>query len=292
MPVARWRSRFIRFVVERESIRLRRARGEPAPWTDDPILNQFRFTNVRRRDDRVSIWLCRRVYTHPLFTSPSLAAVQFVALCRQINWPPTIEALMLAGMGPAPRLDLKAMGKAIDLRARSGKAWTGAYMIRAEPGDHPKGEFILENVVGRALAGAWVEIDGALRAHTRRGVWEGIAGSYGWGSFMAGQVVDDLTWTPILRNPIDDFTWAPIGPGSLRGLNRILGRPRSFRLPKEEWCVHLRRFRLGVVEALGPDYEDLTLMDVQNCLCEFDKYERVRLGEGRPRALYRPETAY
>ena len=26
--------------------------------------------------------------------------------------------------------------------------------------------------------------------------------------------------------------------------------------------------------------------DLQNCLCEFDKYERVRLNEGRPRSNY------
>jgi hypothetical protein len=47
-----------------------------------------------------------------------------------------------------------------------------------------------------------------------------------------------------------------------------------------------------VVERLGPDYENLTLMDTQNQLCEADKYERVRLGQGRPRSLYKPEGAY
>lgn len=30
----------------------------------------------------------------------------------------------------------------------------------------------------------------------------------------------------------------------------------------------------------------LSAQDLQNCLCEFDKYERVRLGEGRPKQLY------
>jgi len=27
-------------------------------------------------------------------------------------------------------------------------------------------------------------------------------------------------------------------------------------------------------------------MDVQNCLCEFDKYRRLQLGEGKVRARY------
>jgi hypothetical protein len=28
------------------------------------------------------------------------------------------------------------------------------------------------------------------------------------------------------------------------------------------------------------------LQDVQNCLCEFDKYERVKYGQGKPRSSY------
>ena len=27
-------------------------------------------------------------------------------------------------------------------------------------------------------------------------------------------------------------------------------------------------------------------MDIQNCLCEFDKYRRLQLGEGKVRARY------
>ena len=31
----------------------------------------------------------------------------------------------------------------------------------------------------------------------------------------------------------------------------------------------------------------LEMRDIEHCLCEFDKYERTRLGEGRPRAKYK-----
>jgi hypothetical protein len=30
------------------------------------------------------------------------------------------------------------------------------------------------------------------------------------------------------------------------------------------------------------------MRDIEHSLCEFDKYERVRLGEGRPRMKYKP----
>ena len=45
---------FFDFCREREQIRLRRERGETAPWSDDPILQRGRFLNVFREDDRGS----------------------------------------------------------------------------------------------------------------------------------------------------------------------------------------------------------------------------------------------
>ena len=36
------------------------------------------------------------------------------------------------------------------------------------------------------------------------------------------------------------------------------------------------------------EYGKLSPTDIQFQLCEFDKYERVRLGQGRPRSKYKP----
>ncbi|GIT32189.1 MAG: hypothetical protein Ct9H300mP2_2680 [Candidatus Neomarinimicrobiota bacterium] len=47
-------SAFFDFCREREKIRFAREAGTPAPWTDDPILQQGRFLNVFREDDRGS----------------------------------------------------------------------------------------------------------------------------------------------------------------------------------------------------------------------------------------------
>jgi 5-hmdU DNA kinase-like protein len=47
-------SALLNFIAERELIRRRRAAGEPMPWTNDPILQTWSFTNVRREDDRVT----------------------------------------------------------------------------------------------------------------------------------------------------------------------------------------------------------------------------------------------
>ena len=50
-----------RFAVERQAVFFRRVRGEPSPWTDDPVLSIYKFTNAYRASDRVSQYLIRHV---------------------------------------------------------------------------------------------------------------------------------------------------------------------------------------------------------------------------------------
>lgn len=284
------------FVQRREAIRLAKERGQEPPWTEDPILRMYRFCNVRRRHDRVSLWIQRYIcepYAKAAYVGP------WLALARFVNWPVTLKELLDKGHTPEQALDWSAIGKVIDARtARGGKAWTGAYMIRAEsPGGKggKKGAYVCETVL-RGMFDDEEKMSAlgiALAEGRRQVVHTVLMTGHGWGSFMAGQVVDDWTWTRLLQNPRDEYTWAPQGPGSVRGLNRILGRPLEAKFNNdEEWCSHLVTLRSQVIEQLGPSFEDMTLMDIQNCCCELDKYLRVKNGEGRPRSIYSPEKAY
>jgi DNA adenine methylase len=112
-------------------------------------------------------------------------------------------------------------------------------------------------------------------------------GYRGFGSFLAGQVVADLKYDSPLNRAPDWWTWAASGPGSRRGLNRVLGRPKSSPWDETEWLQSLQRLH----EIIGPriaaaGMPEIHMQDLQNCLCEWDKFERVRLGEGKPRSRY------
>lgn len=50
-----------RFAAERNAIFMKRVAGEPPPWTDDLILQRFKFCNTFRAADRVSQYLIREV---------------------------------------------------------------------------------------------------------------------------------------------------------------------------------------------------------------------------------------
>ena len=83
---------FLYFVWEREAIRLARENGYEKPWTIDPIMEKYRFCNIRRRDDRVTQWLMTHIYDQRC----NHQDLWFIAaICRLINWPPTLKMLDL-----------------------------------------------------------------------------------------------------------------------------------------------------------------------------------------------------
>ncbi|MCI0591377.1 MAG: hypothetical protein L0Y67_07235, partial [Gammaproteobacteria bacterium] len=49
------------FAAKRQDLFMRRIKGERLPWTDDPVLAAYRFTNVYRASDRVSQYLIANV---------------------------------------------------------------------------------------------------------------------------------------------------------------------------------------------------------------------------------------
>ena len=54
---------------ERESIRRKKENGLPAPWTDDPILQEFKFHQINREEDRTTRWLKKHI-REPLRDDP------------------------------------------------------------------------------------------------------------------------------------------------------------------------------------------------------------------------------
>src|SRR4051812_41002557 len=50
-----------RFAARRQDVYYGRLVGAPPPWTDDPVINEFKFTNSYRAADRVSQFLIRHV---------------------------------------------------------------------------------------------------------------------------------------------------------------------------------------------------------------------------------------
>lgn len=199
---------------EREAIRLRKESSQPKPWTDDEILQNYRFTNIRRMDDKVSQWLLSNWYL-PNFDYRNMLPA--VALARFINQPESLQAV-----GFPKVWNTAAIKKRLTRFKEGGKrVFNAAYMVRGNDGQD-KIDSVVQYYV-QPLVTDPIEIDRSFMRKT----WTRLAARYGFGPFMAGQVVADLRWA-IEGKWLDRNTWAPMGPGSKRGMNRLQGRELSF----------------------------------------------------------------
>lgn len=278
----------LKFVVERENIRLKKQAGASPPFTKDKILRDYRFCNIRRSDDRVSSWLIENVLLEKYIQHNLPNFLLFSAWCRWVNWPPTIQKVGEAGISPASTVDWPKLGRFVD--KLKGKKWTGAYMIVAPRGSRKpkKGLFVAKTVIERSLKPGLPLLVAQLNQPQVRSetIWEQLTTHAYFGDFMAGQIVADWGYTSLLKNAPDHYTWAPVGPGSKRGFNRLMRRPLRTKIEPGEWKQVIAEVRSAIINELGEQYLDFDAMSVQNCFCEFDKYLRVKNGEGRPRALY------
>jgi hypothetical protein len=270
------------WIEEREAIRRRREAGQPRPWTSDPILHEWNFCNVRREQDRVTRWIVDN-WRMPHADDPELWFVMAVA--RLTNWPETMEAVGY----PVP-WNREHFVAALHWRAAHGeKAWGDAYVISGG-GKAGKG-LPKEEYIASVLDACWQRRnqlrprpDDSLLGFCRR-----LMDMDGLGSFLAGQIIADVKYVAPLKDARDWLTFAASGPGSRRGLNRVLGRPVEASWSEDGWRAALRKLHTAVAPDLQRILgENLHAQDLQNCLCEMDKMERVRLGEGKPKRRFAP----
>lgn len=264
------------WIVTREAVRQAKEEGRPKPWTQDPWLRDFRWCNVRRLDDRVSRELFDRWY--PNAPSSPGAAIVHAVLARLINWPAALDEVV--GRLEQARAVLK------DRSARGEKVFTGAYVIPGVPGQG-KVDSVCDLVdrIGAKGDRVWQP--------TMRATWANLIQFDGMGSFLAGQVVADLAHLPAGRAWPDVHTWAPLGPGSQRGINRLRGLPKEKPVRQIDFEILLPDLIQVLRPRIAAIWHDrrLQAMDIQNCLCEFDKFRRLQNQEGRVRARYAGQAA-
>jgi len=284
---------FFDFAKERHKIYLRRVEQKlPAPWTDDPILHKFRFTNVYRELDNVTLWFARNArhrYDHD-----DLRTMMATVVFRLFNRNTTGEAIFCQKIinGLTPFEDFITSGDAFrmapSIRSFCGKGpyCTGAYIINSPNG--------MDKLTGVLQMIQWVWnrrdefLDEIRRVRTLEHAWDQFRKVNHIADFTSYEFVTDLRWTCLLRDATDIMSWANPGPGAMRGLNRLYGRPLDSKQKKHLFVCEMR----AVLDTsrnpdLWPAYwPALEMRDVEHTLCEFDKYERARLGQGRPRGVY------
>jgi len=273
-------SRLIYWCEEREAIRIKKEAGLPRPYTDDKILDIYRFCNVVRWDDRVSRWLNDEWYGPRRNHPNSLVAA---ALARFFNFPSTLKAIEGCVWKFWKPEEIKKILK--DLRDKQGQQiFNGAYLVSTNGRSMDKIDHVVDMCVQPLFRSSW---DFWIDTESIRQSCENLQKEYGLAGFMSGQIVADLRWA--LDGSWDDkCSWAAIGPGSLKGINIIHSRPISTRVSQRQFDKELRDLmKVGIPRLPTSISSRMEAIDWQNCLCETSKYQRCLEG-GRCKSYYTP----
>lgn len=287
------------WITEREIMRKRKEEGAVYPFSRDPVMANTRWCNVRRMDDKVSIWLMQNWYPGPLLARdmPAKTLVMSALAARMINRPETLAHI--TGGKVCLAWDYERFHKRMyEVKASGQPVFTNAYIINGASGG-PKIEQVLKaidkcyNTKPFHFLNVSSMQETATALHSLPGV----------GSFIAGQVVADLRWVLDSTNAkiwTDRMAWAPPGPGSSRGMKYLTGlagatdmEGRGKDMSEKQFLQYLPALvRLAAVHPkVGPVFRDrkLEAHDIQNTLCELSKYIRVSTG-GHAKNKYPPRS--
>lgn len=265
------------FASERQAVFERRVAGLAAPWTDDAILQTFKFCNVFRAADRVSQYMIKNVCYHDESCTAEDRLFQIVAF-RTFSKIETWRSVH-AFLGRYPTLDDLSDGsftKALDhARQENGGLYTGAFILCAndaygQPLKHLnhvelfRHMFLAESLGIRLLAaGSLREVYNLLHAYPLIG------------DFMAYQIAIDLNYSDLINFSENEFTQP--GPGALRGIKKCFESLGDYE-PADVilWMVENQEkemARLGL-PFNGLRGRPLHAIDCQGLFCETDKYCR------------------
>jgi hypothetical protein len=292
-----------RFAAARQEMYLRRLDGASAPWTNDPILREHRFTNAYRAADRVSQFLIREVIYGESGPSDEEDVVFRTLVFKVFNKIGTWQTLeQRVGWVSWRGYDFDTYRQALDEAADKGPIYSPAYVIPPPRlGAATKRENhlrLIERMMRDGLP--------SLAASTRdlAPIYERLRSYPSMGPFLAFQFTIDLNYSQIIGADEDKFVVA--GPGARDGIRKCFGRSahgiesdiiRYMAATQEE---HFERLGLEFGGLFG---RPLQLIDCQNLFCEVDKYARVAhpetlgiSGRTRIKQKFRPQdsplTAY
>ena len=278
---------FFNWINDRHEIYLHRVRKMPPPWSNDPIFNQYKFTNPFRENDRVTIWM-RDNWTNPNHNKPHGQIIFNCCLFRMIG---TTEFANQHGW--VDKFNPTYTKEVIEDRLKNKlRTFTGAYIITNQGIKKPKSEVVVDSFLTpiweeqETLAKVAEETQSLQQLHMAMGNYLG----WGGGGFMSYEVVTALNYTPVLDKAKDRFSWANAGPGAKRGLNRIFGRELTKSIKQEnanEEMKDLLSKKHTYLKSHVP-IKDVDMRTIEHSLCEFDKYQRILNKEGTPRSRYNP----
>lgn len=263
-----------RFAAERHRVYQARLRGEPRPWTTDPILASHRFTNCYRAADRVSQYLIGEViYRGSQDDDEVLFRILLFRFFNSIQTWRLLESALGELTWAAFRLD-RYDEVLSEVFTRSERIYSAAYIVPppklGAQRKHTNHLLLLQQMLRGGL-------------HNKLQICASMAKAFqllrrypGMGDFLAYQLLIDINYSTLIN--FDEMDFVVAGPGARDGLRKCLGpgargiEADLIRYMSDAQEEHFNRLGLSFAGLYG---RRLQLIDCQNLFCEVDKYARI-----------------
>jgi hypothetical protein len=276
---------YFHFMEERMTIFWSRYEGLPLPWTDDEILRTNKFTNVYRATDRVSQYLISKVIYKPGFENYNeedilLRILLFKVFNRIDTWE-LIESKV--GEVTIKTFDIEKISFLLTERIRNAPIFNSAYLMTGVHSEYNhlkskherwlrmiKHEFIDNRVFAKVIY-----------AKSLKSVFDILANCPFIGDFLAYQYAIDFNYSPVLN--FDENSFVKAGIGAVRGIKKCfvdfggLNYDDLIHFTKDH--LDIFRNRYGYQSFMNLFGREPSMIDLQNCFCETDKYLRVKMPE-------------
>ena len=298
------------FITERYKIHIKKdVYKEAAPWTKDPVLREFRFTNVRREHDRETKWVIDNIAKNNALCYED--KLLNLILFRLFNKHETAELIHIPirfqdfseGRTWDPEKYRCIFERAIKEDPKR-ILFTGAFITgglkralkQYLPKEDPKNSMEMRVLwCIKALINDDV-VKKIKSSKDQKEVFDVLCKYDGLGEFLSYQIFVDFTY--IKEFPFSENEFVVAGPGCKKGLDCLFIDRGG--MTYEECLFWLRDNIDNLFISYGfnwspkamfrdiPTYDRyMNVMSLENCFCELSKYIRATEGYGRPRQKYK-----
>lgn len=290
-------SYYFYFIQERMNIFWRKKEGS-GNLTDDEILGTYKFTNVYRATDRVSQYLINQVIYQDLNQYKPEDVLLRILVFKIFNKIETWEYLTHELERPitVQTFDPHYLSILLSVRQKDVPIFNNAYMMTGShkrydefPTKHEKWLTMLKReIVNGGLLGK------ILKSDKMEDVYLALKSCSFIGEFLAYQYTIDMNYSPFLNFSENEFVKAGIG--AVRGIKKCFcsyGSCYEDAIHFVQDNFHELQQRYGFCHFKPLPGHEPTLIDLQNCFCETDKYLRakmpeLKIGNVRIKQKYRP----
>lgn len=266
-----------KFATKRQEVFFNRLYERESPWTDDEIIQKYKFTNAYRASDRVSQFLIRNVIYNDEHYSPEdqCFRILFFKLFNKIEtWEYIKDSV---GEITYSSYNYDRYNQLLMKKINSNeRIYSAAYIMpsgKSYFGNEKKHqnnlkllEYMMESGLPKQIA----------KTKSLKELYEVLLSYPTLGTFLAFQFAIDINYSELCD--FSEMSFVVAGPGAKNGIHKCFGDIKGYNY--EDVIRYVAEKQEEEFEKRGLHFKslfgrELQLIDCQNLFCETDKYARV-----------------